>query len=95
MASQPDQASTTSTKPQYHHFIPRFLLRNFASDTVNESSASTSKGKRSRKNQSSDEVVNVLDFQTATVDQRRIAKEFGLVDMYRDPTILDQHDLEK
>ena len=89
MATRPRQTPTASTKSQYHHFIPRFLLRNFASDTVNSSSASTGKGKRS------DEVVNILDFQAATFDQRRIAKEFGLVDMYRDQTIMDQHDLEK
>ena len=95
MAAQPRPVGIAATRSQYHHFVPRFLLRNFASDAVAKPSASPRKGKQKRNSRGSNEFVNVLDFRNATVDQRPIAKEFGLVDMYRDPTIPDQHDLEK
>ena len=95
MATQSRKSPDTLTKSQYHHFIPRFLLRNFAKDVTDEPSASLGKGKRSKRHRNSDELVNILNFQNAIPSQRRIAKKFGLVDMYRDRAIADQHDLEE
>ena len=95
MAAQADLITAAAIKSQYHHFIPRFLLRNFVSDTVTNPSVTSRKGRQRRNYRPWDEFVNVLDFQDATVGQRPIAKEFGLFDMYRDRTIPDQHDLEK
>ncbi len=70
---------------QYHHFIPRFLLRNFAVF------------KTSKKSKNRAQELTALDLQSGDFKQGDVGKTFGVVDMYRDfeGANQDQHKLEK
>lgn len=85
---------------QRQHFIPRFILRKFASE--NQPPASPSKfldeGNRNQKTRKTrrDFLVNKLDLNQATLTQRPISTECALVNMYRDPGFdADPNHLEK
>lgn len=84
-------SSSTTTKSQYHHFVPRFILRNFAhpfqpsSDPVKESP------KRNRRKRKSgyypgDAMLNTINLAgtTAEVIETPVSKTLGMTDMYRD-----------
>ena len=90
MASPP---SPSAEKAQYHHFIPRFILRNFAHpfQPPIESSKGSKKnrnGKRKKINghYPGDLMLNVIDLAGATADvvETPVAKTLGMTDMYRD-----------
>ncbi|KAM0797655.1 hypothetical protein BDR22DRAFT_810083 [Usnea florida] len=92
--------SISQTRPpqssQYHHFIPRFLLYNFASfknpgRVVNKTSE---KGKNRKPKP---QKLTVLDLKAGDFNTGDVGETFGMVDMYRDfdQADQDQHRLEK
>jgi hypothetical protein len=94
---------STPAESQYHHFIPRFILRNFAHpfkppDIPPKGSAK--RGKRSRKgghypNEPMLYAINLAGA-TAELTETPVSRTFGLVDMYRDlKGATNQHYLEE
>lgn len=83
--------SAPTTKSQYHHFVPRFILKNFAhpyEPPVGTSKNSCKGNRRKKKNgpYPGDLMVNVinLDAATAEIVEQPVAKTLGMTDMYRD-----------
>ncbi|KAE8332401.1 hypothetical protein BDV39DRAFT_200025 [Aspergillus sergii] len=79
---------TTEYKAEYHHFIPRFLLRQFAA-LEQPPPSRRRRGRRPRsqipQGQSpKDPFVNAIDLRKNALVQVSVSREFGLVDMYRD-----------
>ncbi|KAJ5592213.1 hypothetical protein N7537_009117 [Penicillium hordei] len=69
---------------QNHHFIPRFILKNFAP----EDQPPAGPANRSQKNKMekrSDFLANKIDLERSMLTQRPVSTEFALVNMYRDP----------
>jgi Protein of unknown function (DUF4238) len=78
---------------QYHHFIPRFILRHFAHPYKPVAGS-----KRHRKvPRKDDPMLYTIDLAAnGEVVESPVAKSFGLTDMYRDLQHMgNQHDLEK
>ncbi|RMJ25980.1 hypothetical protein PHISP_03158 [Aspergillus sp. HF37] len=75
--------------PQMHHFIPRFILRTFATEDQPPAAPSKSQDERNRSRKARkpkrDFLVNKLDLDQATLTQRPVSTEYALPDMYRDP----------
>ena len=83
-------------KPQYHHFVPRFLLYNFAS--FNNPGKIVPKTSQKAKNRpAKPQRLTVLDLKVGDFKTGNVSDTFGIVDMYRDfdQTDQDQHRLEK
>ena len=85
--------STASSppKPQYHHFVPRFILRNFAHPFQPPSESSKGHGKRNRGKKKhghrpGELMLNIIKLSEATADiiESPVAKTLGMTDMYRD-----------
>ncbi|GMF71658.1 unnamed protein product [Aspergillus oryzae] len=79
---------TTEYKAEYHHFIPRFLLRQFAA-LEQPPPTRRQRGRRPRSQRPQgqppkDPFVNAIDLRKNALVQVSISREFGLVDMYRD-----------
>ena len=84
------------TGSQYHHFIPRFLLRNFAVfKNPGKITPKTSTSKKKRAPVPSR--LNLLNLEKGALEQADVAHTFGFVDLYRDldASEPEQHDLEK
>ena len=84
------------TESQYHHFIPRFLLRNFA--VFKNPGKITPKTSRNKKRRAPAPTrLNLLNLETGALEQADVAHTFGFVDLYRDfdASEPEQHDLEK
>ena len=85
----------TPERSQYHHFIPRFILRGFE-DIVQPptaTAASLSKAKQ-KKQQRRNAVLKLIRTSDGGWTSQRVARQYGLVDMYRDETAPHQHALE-
>ena len=82
--------------PQYHHLVPRFLLRNFAA-FKNPGNVKPRTGRAKNKPPPKPSRLNILDFTRGTLRQEDVAHTFGFVDMYRDinASASDPDDLEK
>ncbi|KAE8415364.1 hypothetical protein BDV36DRAFT_285387 [Aspergillus pseudocaelatus] len=83
-----NMAQTTEYKAEYHHFIPRFLLRQFAA-LEQPPPARRRRGRRPRSQRPQgqspkDPFVNAIDLKKSALVQVSVSREFGLVDMYRD-----------
>lgn len=76
-------------RPQMQHFIPRFILRQFAPTDQPPASPSTYQGEKNgkRKNRKTrrDFLLNKLDLSQSALTQRPVSTEYALADMYRDP----------
>lgn len=93
--------SISQTRPpqssQYHHFVPRFLLHNFASfknpGKIVPKTSQKGKNRRAPKPQK----LTVLDLKDGDFRTGNVGDTFGIVDMYRDfdQADRDQHRLEK
>ncbi|RFU24898.1 hypothetical protein B7463_g11446, partial [Scytalidium lignicola] len=92
------------TKSQYHHFIPRFILRNFTHKFESPKSCSRRGPRRNGRNKgkgrpSVDEpMLNALDLASAEAEVKELplSRTFGLTDMYRDfANTANQHYLEE
>ncbi|OOQ89162.1 hypothetical protein PEBR_10870 [Penicillium brasilianum] len=74
---------------QRHHFIPRFILRQFRpEDQPPAGPSADSNGSRRGKppiRNRRDFLVNKVDLERSILTQRPVSTEFALVDMYRDP----------
>ncbi|OGM41362.1 hypothetical protein ABOM_009948 [Aspergillus bombycis] len=81
-------AQTTEYKAEYHHFIPRFLLRQFAAleqpSPSRRSRRRKPRGQRPQGQSPKDPFVNAIDLKKNALVQVSVSREFGLVDMYRD-----------
>ncbi|KAF3006768.1 hypothetical protein E8E13_010097 [Curvularia kusanoi] len=77
-----------SSMPEYQHYVPQFLLRNFSHRF----------GKRNQKKKlhPNNKVLNVLDLShdDPTLSVQRVDRTFGRYDMYCDSTALD-HDQKR
>lgn len=96
-------SSSTSTKSQYHHFVPRFILRNFGHpykppDKLPNKSAKHRKQKRKNGHRPGEPMLHAIDLAGATpyFVETPVSRTFGLTDMYRDFThATNQHYLEE
>ena len=96
MASSSSAQESSQLPPQYHHFIPRFLLRNFAV-FKNPGNVKPRTGRGNKKPAPVPSRLNTLDIATGTLVQEDVGRTFGFVDMYRDinASTPDSYDLEK
>lgn len=72
-------------RPQNQHFIPRFILRQFAPTTQPPAAPIALTGKNGKKDKRADYLINKLDLQQSKLTQRPVSIEYSLPDMYRDP----------
>lgn len=95
MATSSTQAAQgRSQKSEYHHFIPRFILRNYAS-AIPLPSGSSKRKQKQRAQLAKDGMLNVIDLEDVKVTQAPLSRAFGLVDMYRDFNSSNEFDLER
>lgn len=102
--------SPAPARSQYQHFVPRFLLKNFAhpyrsSDEAPSSSKScNNSGKKNRKRgkkkkgpSPGDLMLNVINLKgdNACIEENQVAKTLGMTDMYRDEREQNQNHLEE
>lgn len=94
-------ASTVAQRSQYHHYVPRFILRNYVDPkqqpVVNTGNKKQKKNKQRRIQQTRDFMLNVVNLQDVGLEQQPLSQIFGVTDMYRDfdTSKPDQHYLEK
>lgn len=81
---------------QYHHFIPRFLLRNFA-DFKYPGKIVPKTSTKTKKRAPRPEKLSILDLRTGLLREGDVGSTFGIVDLYRDfeRASVDQQKLEK
>ncbi len=91
MAAESSPSHPKLSKSQYHHFIPRFILRNFVhppSRVKSSSKPSPKSAKRWKKGgrNYSEPMIYAVDLSkpTAEIVERPISRTFGMIDMYRD-----------
>jgi hypothetical protein len=82
---------------QNHHFIPRFILRNFVPENQPPARPAAEAGTTKRnKRRGRDFLVNKIDLERCGLGQRPVSSEFSLVDLYRDTGFEeDPYHLEK
>ncbi len=95
-----DSFASTSERPQYHHFIPRFILRNYSHLSEPPTSTRTFKKQGRRKNRSRSMEPMLYGINLAGVEpeitETSVAKTFGMIDMYRDVSAsTKQHHIEE
>jgi len=106
-------ASASESKParsQYHHFIPRFILRNYAETSASASvNASRGRGRRGgrgkrpsgqrqqQQQNDRDGMIKLVNLKTMELEESPLSRAFGLQDMYRDfdRSNPDQHRIEQ
>jgi hypothetical protein len=94
---------STPAKSQYHHFIPRFILRNFAHPfrpPKNPPKGSAKRDKRRQKGgyQPGEPMLHAIHLAgaAAEVTETSVSRTFGFTDMYRDfANASNQHHLEE
>ena len=96
-------------KSQYHHFVPRFILKNFAhpyqtpDEALSRSKSSNKPGKKNRKRGKKkgplpgDLMLNVINLNgdNACIEETPVATTLGMTDMYRDDREQNQNHLEE
>ncbi|KAI1176613.1 hypothetical protein F4777DRAFT_265816 [Nemania sp. FL0916] len=94
-----NQAHTAGSRPEYQHFVPQFMLRNFAHKYSGPQR--TKKGKKNKKDAPyrGDQVVNNVNLKAdpVAIEETKVARIFGQYDMYQDtakPTA-QQREIEK
>ena len=93
--------SSSQTRPlqdsQYHHFIPRLLLRNFAAFKHPGHIVPKTSKKKPKSRAPKPQKLTILDLKSGAIRQGDVGDTFGIVDMYRefDEADRDQHKLEK
>ncbi|KAF5309394.1 hypothetical protein D9619_012311 [Psilocybe cf. subviscida] len=78
--------SPSTPRDQYQHYIPRFILRSFQDAQIHaRSKKRRQKDYRKAKRTGVDQdMITVFDSKTQVLEQRPLAKEYGVVNMYRD-----------
>lgn len=95
MAESSHQVPPTEPS-QYHHFIPRLLLKNFA--VFKNPGVITARTSNSKKRKAPDpKRLNVLNLESGKREQADVGHTFGFVDIYRDFDVAqpEQHDWER
>ena len=82
MAESSSQARPANSS-QYHHFVPRFLLRNFAV-FKNPGKVVQKTSKKSKNRPPRPQRLNILNLKSGAFEQGDVGDTFGIVDMYRD-----------
>ena len=97
-------------RSQYHHFVPRFILKNFAhpyqspDEAPSSSKPSTNSGKKNRRRGkkkkgpiTGDLMLNVINLKgdSACTEETPVATTLGMTDMYRDEREQNQNHLEE
>ena len=95
MAESSSQARPAKSS-QYHHFVPRFLLRNFAV-FKNPGKVVQKTSKKTKNRPPRPQRLNVLNLKSGAFEHKDVGDTFGIVDMYRDfeKAGLDQQKLER
>ncbi|KAF5379203.1 hypothetical protein D9615_005924 [Tricholomella constricta] len=87
----------TEAKDQYHHFIPRFILRRYYANS--SSSESSGQRKPRRKFQTPEErdaeTVLFYDIPSLILSSQPLSKVYGVQNLYRDVSAQDINELEK
>ncbi|KAF9053388.1 hypothetical protein BJ165DRAFT_858025 [Panaeolus papilionaceus] len=78
-----------SKKDQYHHFIPRFILREFQSGTKK---SNKERQEEFRKTGVVNERVYFYDVKNRNLEHRLIGTVYGVTNLYRDVTNVEQVD---
>ncbi|KAG1870701.1 hypothetical protein DFJ58DRAFT_852487 [Suillus subalutaceus] len=73
--------SPCAPKPQYQHFIPRFILRRFQVESVK---SENERDRESRRTRIDPECVHYYDIATGNLDIRPIRKVYGVENFYQD-----------
>lgn len=96
MAESSMQAGPSPLKSQYHHFVPRLLLKNFA-DFKNPGNIVPKTSRKAKSRPPKPQKLTVLDLESGDIRQGDVSDTFGIVDMYRDFNEVDrdQYKLEK
>ncbi|UKZ76002.1 hypothetical protein TrVFT333_003698 [Trichoderma virens FT-333] len=86
---QKSKMETLDREPsQYHHFVPQFLLRNFASTSAapKNGSKTSTRHRAGKKARQRDPIVNRLDLSSEApkVVEMQVKNILGKIDMYRD-----------
>ncbi|RDB18560.1 hypothetical protein Hypma_000305 [Hypsizygus marmoreus] len=91
--------SSVPPKNQYHHYIPRFVLRRFQAEgtQVQYKNAKERKTANSRAQRKGIDLENILvyDLPSETLEIRPIATTYGVQNLYRDIKDADIDSLEK
>ena len=93
-----DIMASPQTSSQYHHFIPQFILRNFAHVYRLNRKHSHRAGNGKPRLYNGDQALNTVNLNTNPPElaESPLRRSFGLVDMYRDfANVEDQQYLEK
>ncbi|KAF5309372.1 hypothetical protein D9619_012307 [Psilocybe cf. subviscida] len=82
----PQAASPSTPRDQYQHYIPRFILRSFQDAQIRQRSKKQRQKDyhKARKTGVDQDVITVFDSGTQLLEQRPLAKEYGVINMYRD-----------
>ena len=72
-----------SKSSQYHHFIPRFLLRNFAG-FKNPGKIIPKTSKKTKNRAPKPQTLEILDLKSGSFMQKDVSDTFGVIDLYRD-----------
>ena len=82
MAESNSQARPAKSS-QYHHFVPRFLLRNFAV-FKNPGRVVQKTSKKTKNRPPRPQRLNILNLKSGAFEQKDVGDTFGIVDLYRD-----------
>ncbi|PFH47922.1 hypothetical protein AMATHDRAFT_66550 [Amanita thiersii Skay4041] len=77
-----------SSHDQYHHYIPRFILRRFQVEKGDEQGDKQTKNRKKigqKKSQKADqEVIHYFDLETSKLELRSLSKAYGMTNLYKD-----------
>ncbi|CZR60705.1 uncharacterized protein PAC_10601 [Phialocephala subalpina] len=93
-------SASVQERSQYHHFIPRFILRNYSHPGESPTGPRTSKKRGKRKNGpcSTEPMLYGINLagEEPEITETSVAKTFGMIDMYRDLSASTrQHQIEQ
>ncbi|TGZ77315.1 hypothetical protein EX30DRAFT_344213 [Ascodesmis nigricans] len=106
-SSTPSRNQQCSPRSQYHHYIPRFILRNYAKEKDQpllpprrrnrRKSRATSDPTTPHLQNDKDRILNTVNLSKGAIEQVTVSKAFGMLDMYRDfdPDNADQNRIER
>ncbi|RPA87231.1 hypothetical protein BJ508DRAFT_410762 [Ascobolus immersus RN42] len=77
---------------QYHHYIPRFILRNFVQEETNKTKEAE---KYYNTKRSKDGLIRYYDLEDGQLGFRKLSRAYGVEDMYRDISLSDANHIEK
>ncbi|KAF8059251.1 hypothetical protein FPV67DRAFT_1675261 [Lyophyllum atratum] len=86
-------AANTASKDQYHHFIPRFILRRYHVAAANIPQEKRLKYKTFEERAA--ETVLVFDIASLTLSDQSLNNVYGVQNLYRDVSAQDVNELEK